>query len=90
MATTMTGQAVMQVSRCYWQGSPAVKLSVRNAGYCDGLREMLDELGVVPVADVANLRSIVCTTPEQLDAVRDRLKPYCDPTGTFVRPVRGQ
>lgn len=63
-------------------GAPAVCLIVRFANA--ELRPILDGLGVLPDCTLANYRSITCTTPAALDAVRTPLKAYFGAKGEWI------
>lgn len=76
------GSPKLSVSRTMLNGRPAVELIVTNA--TAELRTLLDGLGIVPVSDMANRRSIVCTTPAELDAARDPLKTMFDAQGNWI------
>lgn len=82
-----TPTARMEISRTTVNGKPAIVVVVRESRSCAGLSDLLDRLGVVCTPHLANHRSVVCATPEALDAIRQPLQSYCDASGYFVRPV---
>lgn len=67
----MANKTTMQLERTMRNGKPAIRLIVRNANA--ELITLLDGLGINPVADIANTREIVCSTPTELDAARKPL-----------------
>src|SRR5574343_148540 len=62
----MTTTPTLSINRTHLNGKPAIELVVRHA--TAELRPILDGLGILPTVDMANRRSIICTTPAELDA----------------------
>lgn len=78
----MTTTPTLSINRTHLNGKPAVELVVRHA--TAELRPILDGLGILPTVDMANRRSIICTTPAELDAARDPLKDMFDARGNWI------
>lgn len=72
----------LEISRTQRNGKPAIQLIVRYA--TPELRALLDTLNIVPVADISNCRSIICTTPAELDAARQPLASFFDAQGNWA------
>ena len=66
----------LEIVRTQKDGKPAIELVVRNA--TAAMRPILDALGIVPTVDIANRRSIICTTPQELDAARAPIIKFFD------------
>lgn len=71
-----------EVARVQRDGKPSVELIVRYA--TPELRNLLDTLGYVADCTIANRRSIVCTSPAEVDAARNPLAPLFDKTGAWL------
>lgn len=78
----MMDAPILSVHKIHINGKPAIELVVRNA--TAALRPILDELGILPTPDIANRRSIICTTPSELDAARNPLRHMFDDTGNWI------
>lgn len=72
-----------EIARTQKDGKPAVELIVRNSRYDADFHALIESLGYEPTVDIANRRSIVCTTAEQIDAARDPLASYFDARGEW-------
>ena len=72
----------MSINKTMMSGKPAIELVVRHA--TAELRTILDGLGILPSVDMANRRSIICTTPAELDAARNPLKTMFDDKGNWI------
>jgi hypothetical protein len=70
-----------EIFRIQANGKPAVELVIHNAP--EPMRDGLDLLGYKPTPDIANRRSIICTTPAEVDAARDPIRPYFDDKGEW-------
>jgi hypothetical protein len=80
----------MELSRTSYHGAPAVELVIRNA--CDGgpeFRGLVQSLGYQLDCTIANRRSLICTTPAQVDAARNPLHPYFDARGQWLGRTEG-
>lgn len=74
--TTFSANRIMHA------GKPAVELVVRN--YPTSMIPLLEGLGYVVTVDMANRRSIICTTPAEIDAARNPLKDMFDAKGNWI------
>jgi hypothetical protein len=70
------------LSKVMKNGAPAIMLMVRYA--TPELRTMLDGLGVTPDCTLSNCRTIVCSTPAELDTVRNPLMPLFGHKGEWL------
>ena len=77
----MTEKPQLTLERVTRNGKTAIRLIVRNA--TPELRPLLDELGILPVCDIASVREIICSSPEELDAARNPLLPLFDGKGAW-------
>lgn len=73
-----------EICRTQVNGKPAVELVVRNSLSCPELHAIIDALGYIATPDIANRRSIVCTTPIEVDAARNPLIKFFDAKGNFI------
>lgn len=64
-------------------GKPAVELVVRNSLYSKELHETVQNLGYELTVDMRNRRSIVCTSPEEVNTARDPLVKFFDEKGEW-------
>ena len=67
MTTTVP---TMSLERMTKDGKPAIRIVVRGTVGEQG-RELLSRIGMTGVADIANAFEAICSTPEQIDAVRN-------------------
>ena len=65
-------------------GKPAINAMVENADKCEELYSLVCELGFELVPGIANLRCIKCTTPQELDRVRNPIARFFDAQGQFA------
>jgi len=74
------------ITRTTKDGKPAVELVVRNTTKTEhaDFRALLDSLGYGAASGMDNAKRIVCTTPEQIDAARNPIKPYFDAKGFWI------
>lgn len=66
-------KATIALNRVTINGRTGIEIVIRNGAQA-GIADLLDSLGIVPTADIANRRSKVCYTAEELDAARNPLK----------------
>lgn len=74
--------AKFEICRTQKDGKPAVELVIRNANA--SLRAICDTLGMQPTVGISNRRSIVCSTPAEVDAIREPLRSLFDATGNYI------
>lgn len=72
-----------EVCRTQKDGKPAVELVVRNSMANAELHALVDSLGYLATADIANRRAIFCTTAEEIDAARNPLVKFFDAKGEW-------
>lgn len=75
----------LSINRISHNGKPAIELVVRHA--TAELRPILDGLGILATPDMANRRSIICTTPAELDAARNPLRDLFDDRGNWHKSI---
>lgn len=73
-------KATMTVAREYYAGKQTVCVYVRGK-IDDELRPVLDAAGYELVDDTNNCRRVRCTTPAELNAAREPLRPYFNAQG---------
>lgn len=73
-----------EVFRTQVNGKPAVELVVRNSMASPELHAVIDALGYIATTNIANRRSIICTTPAEIDAARNPLVKFFDAKGNFI------
>ena len=64
-------------------GKPAVELIIHNATYNQELDALTTHLGYAPTPMLANRRSLICTTPEQIDAARNPIAKFFNARGEW-------
>ena len=72
-----------EIARTQKNGKPAVELTVRNAMANKDLQALVESLGYVATPDIANRRSIICTTAAEIDAARNPLVNFFDAKGNW-------
>jgi hypothetical protein len=65
-------------------GKPAIELVVRNSLANAELHAIIDSLGYAPTVGIANRRSIICSTPTEIDSARNPLVRFFDAKGNFI------
>lgn len=77
-------EAKFEVCRTLVNGKPAVELIVRNSMANTELHSLVESLGYTATQDIANRRSIICTTPAEVDAARNPLVKFFDAKGNAI------
>lgn len=79
----MLSKPKFEICRTQKDGKPAVELVVKNSLYSKEFHGLIESLGYKPTEDIANRRSIVCTTPAEVDAARNPLVKFFDTKGEW-------
>lgn len=74
----------IELFRTQANGKPAVEIVVRNSLACPELHSLIVSLGYVATPEIANRRSIICSTPAEIDAARNPLVKFFDAKGNFI------
>lgn len=65
-----------EILRTQKDGKPALEVVVYNARSNPALLAECERLGLTPTTDMSNRRSVVVSTPAELDAIREPLKKF--------------
>lgn len=79
----MTTSPKFECALIMQNGKRAIELVVRNASADAELLATVESLGYTGTVDIANRRSYICTTPEEIVAKRDPLAKFFDAKGNF-------
>lgn len=69
-------EAKFEVRKAQKNGAPAFECVVRNSMYNPVLHAECVRLGLEPTVGISNRRSIIVTTDDEFNAVRNALRPF--------------
>jgi hypothetical protein len=75
-----------EVHRTRQNDKPAARIAINNANvnFYPELNALAKSLGMTLSSTYANCFEIICTTPEQIDAVRPIIAPLFTPEGKWI------